>query len=181
VWIGLGLIAGAGLVAVSHFFESREAPLKRRMRKLPLADFIGNTPENQDVRVSGILGYVEGKRPLIAPLSGRPCAAWHVFVGRRVGISREWDPLIEHQESMDFILQDESGRALVSGAKISMMLSLDFSTKPGPASERLEAFLRERPPATPAYAPALMDFPTPKELFAHGGGFWGIRERCPRR
>lgn len=168
MWIGLGLMAGLGLLVAAHF-ENREAPLKRRMRKLPLADSIANTPENQDVRVSGTLHYVEGKEPLIAPLTGRPCAAWHVLVGRRAGVSQEWDPLAEDQNSIDFILEDGSGRALVSGANISMMLSLDFSTKPGPASERLEAFLRERPPATPAYAPASTDFPIPNELFAHEG------------
>lgn len=138
------------VAAVLYFlFGTADKRLKRRILKLPIGDTIALTPENQDVRVSGKLAYVEGKAPLTAPISGRPCAAWRVIVEERrnQGDQNTWKKVIDDSDSTDFALEDESGRAVVDGTALS--LALDFDASGGqsflnPASPALKAFMDER-------------------------------------
>ena len=149
------MVSGAAAVAtvagVGWYF-AREQRLKRRIRALPLTA-IARTPEHQDVRVSGRLAYVADQPPLEAPLSGRPCAAWRVVVRERrgTGKNRRWVTILEESDSRDFVLEDDTGRALVDGTLVE--LALDFDAKGGSGvfsgpSPYLQEFLHERGIAT---------------------------------
>jgi len=147
--IALGSLAAfAGL----RWYFSREQRLKRRIRELPLSP-IGDTPEHQDVRVSGHLAYREDRAPLVAPVSRRPCAAWRIVVRERRGSGRNkrWVTIVEESDSRDFVLEDESGRAIVEGTLVE--LALDFDSKGGTgvfsgSNPFLRQFLHERGIAT---------------------------------
>ena len=130
-------------------FGSADKRLKWRILQLPLGEDIARTPIDQDVRVSGTLAYVEGKAPLVAPLSNRPCAAWRVIVEERNKHSEQsgWTVLIDDSGSTDFALEDESGRAVVDGSVLSLALDFDASGGQGflnPASAELAAFMDAR-------------------------------------
>ena len=138
---------------IYHYFGTADKRLKRRILKLPIGESIIQTPENQDVRVSGTLAYVEGKAPLTAPLSGRPCVAWRVIVEERRKHSEHssWDKVIDDTASMDFALEDASGRAIVDGAGLSLALDFDASDGQGffnPASPALASFMTSKGVAT---------------------------------
>lgn len=149
--MSLGLtiaIPAAGLVvfALIYYFGA-DRRLKRRLMKLPISRSIADTPENEDVRVSGTLAYLEGKAPLIAPISSRPCVAWRVIVEvkKSNGKSSSWHKVIEESDSTDFALEDESGRAIVDATALSLALDFDASGKSDMFTEgspELMAFLR---------------------------------------
>ena len=146
----LPVIAVGTLVAFAgaRWFFGREQRLKRRIQTLPLSS-IGDTPELQDVRVSGQLAYLGDSAPLEAPLSGRLCAAWRVVVRERRGSgkNKRWVTIVEESDSRDFVLEDGTGRAIVDGTLVE--LALDFDRKGGSGilggpSPYLESFLHER-------------------------------------
>lgn len=143
--IAVGTLAA---FAGARWFFGREQRLKRRIKQLPLSS-IAQTPERQDVRVTGRLAYLGDRAPLEAPLSGRPCAAWRVVVRERRGSgkNKRWVTILEESDSRDFGLEDESGRAIVDGTLVE--LALDFDRKGGSGlfsgpSPYLEQFLHER-------------------------------------
>ncbi|MBO6937798.1 MAG: hypothetical protein JJ863_22715 [Deltaproteobacteria bacterium] len=147
--IGLGAFA---VIAGARWFLAREQRLKRRIKTLPISS-IADTPEQQDVRVTGRLAYRGDRAPLEAPLSGRPCAAWRVVVRERRGSgkNKRWITILEESDSRDFVLEDESGRAIVDGTLVE--LAVDFDRKGGTSffsgpSPYLEEFLHERGIAT---------------------------------
>lgn len=143
------LIFGLFAFWLHYMFGTADKRLKRRILKLPIGDTIAQTPVNEDVRVSGTLAYVEGKEPLIGPLSNRPCVAWRVIVEERRKQSDQstWKTVIDESRSTDFALEDESGRAIVDGTALSMALDYDASGGQGffnPASAELKAFMDAR-------------------------------------
>lgn len=138
------LVTGA---VVTYFSEERQ--FKRRLFELPISASIARTPENEDVRVSGTLAYIEGQPLLTAPISGRACVAWRVIVEvkKNVGKSSYWDKLVDESDATDFALEDGSGRAIVDGRALSLSLDFDASDKSNMFAEgspRLMDFLRER-------------------------------------
>ncbi len=143
--LGFGLMVL--VVLFVSFFWSRDARLKRRMRKLPRRS-IRDTPEGVDARVSGRLRLVDDQPPLHAPLSGRPCAAWRVVVQERRGSgnNRRWVTIVEDQASTEFILEDGTGRAVIDGTAITVIVDIDDTGGIGMFEEspQLERFLTER-------------------------------------
>lgn len=142
------LLVGIVAVAMFYYFNA-DRRLKRRLRKLPISRTIALTPENQDVRVSGTLAYVEGKAPLSAPITNRPCAAWRVIVEvkKSNGKSSSWHKVLDESDSTDFALEDESGRAIIDGSALSLALDFDGSGKSdmfNEGSPALMSFLRAR-------------------------------------
>lgn len=95
------LIFGLFAFWLHYTFGTADKRLKRRILKLPIGDTIAQTPVDEDVRVSGTLAYVEGKEPLIGPLSNRPCVAWRVIVEerRKQSEQRTWKTVIDESRS----------------------------------------------------------------------------------
>jgi hypothetical protein len=146
------VFGGAAVYAGVRWYFGREQRLKRRIKELPLSA-IGDTPERQDVRVSGRLAYRGDRAPLVAPVSRRPCAAWRIVVRERRGHgkNKRWVTIVEEGDSRDFALEDESGRALVEGTLVELVL--DFDSKGGTgflsgSNPFLEQFLHARGIAT---------------------------------
>ena len=139
---------GLTVIALIYYFDAGRR-LKRRLQKLPISKTIAQTPENEDVRVSGVLAFVEGKPALIAPLTKRPCAAWRVIVEeqRSNGKSSSWHTVVNESDSTDFALVDESGRAIVDGTALSLALDFDEAHKQdmfNEGSPKLKEFLATR-------------------------------------
>ncbi|MEM9072523.1 MAG: hypothetical protein AAGE52_28710 [Myxococcota bacterium] len=118
--------------------------LKREILKAPFYP-LREAPEGEVVRITGTLGF-EGDAPLIAPISGRPCAAWHVIVWRQEGKSMR--VLVDESESADFLLCDGDDVAFVDGTSLEMVLVKDTeqqtSTFLSAPTAELSAFLTER-------------------------------------
>lgn len=145
MWAGAALVAVLTAIGVGVTWLQPDPKLKRRMRRFPRAAQIADTPEHQDVRVSGTLAYVEGSAPLTAPFSKQECAAWRVVVV--AGEGKNWHEILREEESVDFILQDESGRAHVEGTFLSLALHNDVQNKGrifAPPSTELLAFCEAR-------------------------------------
>ncbi|HTN89028.1 MAG TPA: hypothetical protein VL242_35365 [Sorangium sp.] len=125
-------------------FFSSEPSLARRAGAQPLHS-IHDFPDGAVGRIVGKAGYL-GEDRLIAPLTGRACAAWFVrVVGVELAGSRH--PPLEACGAAPFALSDDTGLAIVHTAGISLLLDTDvtealgFSGRPPP---RLLHFLRTR-------------------------------------
>jgi hypothetical protein len=141
----IGVISAVSLLA---WLFGRDQRLKRRIGKLSRYA-IADAPENEDLRVSGRLAFIDG-RSLEAPLSGRACAAWRIIVRERRGRGKDkrWVTLVEEEESIDFALEDGDARAVVDGDAVT--LAVDFDDEGGQgalftqSTPRFDAFLAER-------------------------------------
>ncbi len=104
------LLAGAAVVVGFVLWEryhSRDKRLERAILAVPRVTLAATS--SAVVRVTGRL--VLAGPPLIAPLSGRPCAYYTVTVTSR-GKKQEWT-VAREVLGQPFILEDASGRALV--------------------------------------------------------------------
>lgn len=129
VWVGIAVSIVAVSAVGARVWFGDERKFKRRMLALPLASSIAETPEESDVRVSGTLAYVEGTAPLVAPFSKRKCASWRVVAEHKDGAT--WKQILHDAASTSFILHDESGRALVEGASLTLALHVDAKGQQG--------------------------------------------------
>src|SRR5262245_31685952 len=85
-------------------------PHRRQMRRLREAKIwpIGELP---DGTIGRIVGTVRPVGPaLIAPLTGRECVWYHIYVN---AVSETANDSTWQSESISFLLEDRSGRALV--------------------------------------------------------------------
>jgi hypothetical protein len=129
------------IVLVAVF--SKEARLKRKMRAL--------RPTPIDKAVSGQVTKLVGKLvpvapPILAPLSGKPCAFYEVVVEewRRTGRSGSYVRVIHETNGQDFLLEDATGRAFVRIAGAQTVVVRDGKFKSGTfndASPTLQTFL----------------------------------------
>ena len=122
----------AGVVCVlfaAAFWFSADLKMKRRIRSYPLVPRIADVPEYKDIRVSGTLAYAEGLAPLSAPFCKRPCVAWQVVV--EAGVGKNWQEVIRENKAVDFVLEDESGKAIVDGTSLTLVLKNEILGKSG--------------------------------------------------
>ncbi len=143
--IGIAVaVAVVGIGAVTYF--SREAQLRRAMKAVPLSTVAGAT-EGARVRIVGRV--VQRDHVLDAPLSQRRCVAFRVLVEtrRQSGKSSHWVKTIDEHSEVDFILEDETGRARVEAPGGEFLIVLDHSESSGflnDATPELEEFLTAR-------------------------------------
>ncbi|MEM6989489.1 MAG: GIDE domain-containing protein [Myxococcota bacterium] len=88
---------------------------------------------------------VEEQRQLIAPLSGRPCAAYEVLVqGLDAATDERWDTVAYEMQAVPFVIEDDGGRARVDPAWAKLLITLDRNRRSGgtdPATPAEVAFL----------------------------------------
>lgn len=127
--IGFVLLIGGFMIAKSYF--SRKAVVRRKLRKaagVKISDF----PTGD---IAKIVGHVEiTGDALIAPLSGRKCAYYHVLVEQLVsnGKSSYWKKLIEEEVSGTFVIRDKRYRAHIdSSSKLKTYLIQDMKFSSG--------------------------------------------------
>jgi hypothetical protein len=116
----------SGLFALSLFF-SKEQRRMRELRRTPPTP-IAHATHGQLVKIVGRVGL--GAKRRLAPLSGRTCVHWSALVvevgGRTARIVLDWS------DSVDFLLEDESGTALVRGGpRLEVVVLRDYSSGAG--------------------------------------------------
>lgn len=141
--IGFLLLFGGVMIAKSYF--SRKAVVRRKLKKavdVKISDFLTGD-------IAKIVGHVEiAGDALIAPLSGRKCAYYHVLVEQLVssGKSSYWKKLIEEEVSGTFVIRDGRYRAHIdrgSNLKTYLIQDKEYSSGLGNnATERLENYLQ---------------------------------------
>jgi hypothetical protein len=101
-------------------------------------------PEGVDGRVVGAVGYLEER--LVAPLTGRTCAAWHVRVYGDTVNARGYVSCVEACDATTFTIADETGIAFVRADLVSLLLDPDLREAVGffgQPSIELKRFLRK--------------------------------------
>jgi hypothetical protein len=119
----------------------RLAAFQRQLTAAPLqttAEF----PENTVGAVQGALRYL-GDAPLVAPLTGRPCAYYEVIV-EQPGLGEGWEEVIRESQGQDFLLEDDGGLARVRVQDCEVRIFQDAHFRTGllnEATPELETFL----------------------------------------
>uniref|UniRef100_UPI0032162125 hypothetical protein n=1 Tax=uncultured Draconibacterium sp. TaxID=1573823 RepID=UPI0032162125 len=130
------------IIVLSYFF-SKKAIVRRKLKKAPfksLAQFKSGD-------IAKIVGKVEfAEKPLIAPLSGRECAYYHVKVKERVqrGKSSHWKTIIEDDNTINYLIRDGEHLALIEDFHIKSYIVQDRNYSSGflnDATPHLEGFL----------------------------------------
>jgi len=105
----VALVASGAELAYRKLF-SRRARVKRALARRP--DASAPHAEGASIRATGRVRATGGL--LRAPLSGRPCVAYHLSVG--IQSQRLWSILFELRGGRTFSVADESGSVVVDGA-----------------------------------------------------------------
>lgn len=139
--LAIGVIV-YGFLAIDRRFSDRETSLRamRSTAKVRIADARDGTT----VRITGRIAVHRDLR-LTTPISGRACVAYRVHVESRVRgrKSSHWRTVVDDRASVDFVLEDESGGALISARGADLVVDLDHR-------QGSEAF-RDSTPALDAY------------------------------
>lgn len=105
-----------GIIFVK-FYYNRKAVVKRKLKKaagMKISAFLSGD-------IAKVVGNVEVVgEPLIAPLSGRPCAYYYVLVEQLVstGKSSHWKKVIEEEVGGTFVIRDGRYRSYISKESI---------------------------------------------------------------
>ncbi len=143
LWIFFFVMSVVGAIALYSWYYSDEQRVRRALKGSPRAAIL----QLQTGQVAKITGSVRAAGPLLAsPLSGRACVFFETTVEeyRSSGRSGKWVTIIHETEGIDFLVEDETGRALVRGASLKVALARDTDLKSGTfndADPMLEAFL----------------------------------------
>ncbi|HCT29747.1 MAG TPA: hypothetical protein DIW31_03200 [Bacteroidales bacterium] len=139
--IGVGIVI-ITIILVSLYFN-KHAVIKRKLKKAvgkKISTFISGD-------IAKVVGKVEfAGEPLIAPLSGRRCAQYHVLVEEQVssGKSSHWKTIIEEEVVGKFVIRDGRHCAHINNQKVKSYLVEDrkYSSRHGhDATPELERFL----------------------------------------
>ncbi len=139
--LAIGVIV-YGFLAIERRFSDRETSLRsmRSTVKVRIAD----AREGATVRLTGRVVAFRDAR-LTSPVGDRACVAYRVHVeslarGRKTD---HWRTVVDDGDAVDFVLDDESGRALISTHGAGLVIDLDHR-------HGSEAF-RDSTPALDAY------------------------------
>jgi hypothetical protein len=135
-----------GLIAWSGWYYSEH---QQRLRELGQVDptRIADAKDGEMVRIVGVLRALPRAEGLLrAPLSGREGAHWDVRVLEYVsrGKSGSYVERFRESASQPFLLEDESGRAIVETAKFQCAIVRDQNLRSGTfqdATPEMEAML----------------------------------------
>lgn len=132
-----------GAVAIAIMFVlvfSRKAIVRRKLKKAPLL----RLSEFRNGDVAKIVGRVEFVgEPLEAPLSGRECAWYEIFISEKSGKTSR--TLVDEEKKTSFVLRDGDRVAVINSPKIKSYIVRDVEYTSGflnDATQRLEACLK---------------------------------------
>ena len=138
------LIVGTIIFLTMYF--SKKAVVKRKLKKAvdrKISEFISGD-------IAKVVGTVEFVgEPLIAPLSGRPCAYYYVLVEELIstGQSSHWRKMIEREVGGQFVIRDGRYRACIStDSNVKSYIIMDRKYSSGfmnNPTENLELFLKK--------------------------------------
>ena len=139
----LPVVAIAIIFVFASWYYSEKQKIMRFMRKTPLCS-IRDAKAGSVVR---LVGRVRSNGQLIeSPISHRKCVYYNATVEeyRSSGKTGQWVQIIREFNAVDFLLLDDTGRALVRTAAIKSLVVRDTERKSGmlndPAPD-LESFL----------------------------------------
>lgn len=125
--LSLAALLLAGLRGAHWYFEP-DGHTKRAIREAKAVS-IEDAPSDAEVRITGTVAYVDEGGPLVAPISGRPCAAWQVLIeelvfeeGRK---EPRWRRIMGEVKSRDFYVEDDTACAKVDGSQLDLLLTFD--------------------------------------------------------
>ncbi len=136
VLFGLGL-AGMAVYRVLFSPRARAKRALRTARRKPIREVL----DGEVVKICGKLRY-QGT-PLEAPLTGRACAGWTVVVQEQ---GRQGHTTIRDHSCVAFVVEDDSGRAVVDPVLVDLVLTVDRHLRSGLfelPSRRMAVFLRK--------------------------------------
>lgn len=124
---------------------SRKGIVKRQIKKhllRPVSQFL----ENETGRISGTIELIG--EPLIAPLSGRSCAYYHIQIEQKVqsGKSSNWRTILDKEIKGEFLIRDGRHCAYLSSNRVKTYFVQDKNFSSGflnDAQPKLEAFLAQ--------------------------------------
>ncbi len=140
------IVAGIIIAFIIASYFSKKAIIKRKLRKAELK------PLNQfrDGDVAKVVGQVQlVDEGLVAPLSDRRCAYYHVLVEQKVssGKSSHWKTIIDEERADKLVLREGGNFAYVPKGNIESLIVKDRSYSSGfmnDATERLEWYLNSK-------------------------------------
>lgn len=138
-------VAVLGFMAIANHFSERATTL--RAMSAATRTSIEDAKDGATVRLVGRVAWLAQER-LASPLSGRACVAFRVHVETRVRgrKSSYWRTTIDERESVDFVLEDPSGRAIVRARGGKLLIDLDHHRSSGTfhdATPELRGYLAE--------------------------------------
>lgn len=136
------------LVAILFYtyYTSRQVSIKRKLRNTGLKN-IAEVVDGEEVRISGTVKIL-GKS-LVAPLSLRKCAYYHVFIEQRIqsGKNLRWYTLIDEELAGDIVIYDGLNYAYIDTSFVKTYLFQDRTYNSGflnNASETLLNYLQKK-------------------------------------
>lgn len=151
VWL-LALAFAVAFVGICLWYLFRRSRVADALGSAPCVD-IGALREGATARVQGTLEAHEGD-VLVAPVSGRRCAAYEVVVEEQREPKRHeaewgggplWRPLVEEKRAVPFEVGDATGRVLVRPTRLELGTRTEWkadpSNLPPGTAERLDALL----------------------------------------
>lgn len=131
-------------IVVLIVFFNQDARVKRALRRVPLVRIV----DFSDGAEARLVGKVLLLEEFCAPLSGRPCAHYHLEIEHRrsSGKSSHWVTIIDDAKTVDFIVDDGSGRAIVETGQSQFAVVRDANARSGTfkdATPELEKLLQQ--------------------------------------
>jgi hypothetical protein len=93
---------------------------------------IENFSERNPAKIVGSLVYIG--EPLSSPLTGRTCAYYEILVEEyHSGTDDDgyWETMIQESQGQDFVIEDDTGTAIVNPIGAQVALTVDSRTKSG--------------------------------------------------
>jgi len=131
-----------GIFIIASFFGEKTI-LKRKLKTAGYKH-INNYRDEEIAKIVGQVEFVD--EPLIAPLSKRECAYYHVLIEQRVksGDNSSWTTIMEEEKSTTFIIREGNHVAFINDPSPNTYLVKDKNYSSGfrnDATEELEAYL----------------------------------------
>jgi len=129
IFVGIGLLAVGIIVFLTNFY-SKKAIVKRHLRKAVLKS-IHSVTDGEIVKISGKVELTGP--PLVAPLSGRKCAYYHVLVEQLVntGKSTHHKKLIEEEVAGPFGIREGRSCACIDTSRVESYIVDDAKYESG--------------------------------------------------
>jgi hypothetical protein len=129
LFIVFGVLALAGVLFASWYF-SRDVRARRKLARTPMQAIVDVVPGT----ISRLTGMIQPlAEQLTAPMSGRRCAYYLVIVEvyRSSGKSGHWHELLREEQSVDFLLRDNTGIARIQMDGPHVAVVRDHKTRSG--------------------------------------------------
>lgn len=127
-----------GVTAWAIFYFSDNQSIRRSLRKAPAK----RIAELGDDQLGKVVGRTRGLDEILsAPLTGRRCVYFVATVEerRKTGKSHHWREVIREARGVPFMLEDDSGRALIDATAARIAIDFDGKSYSGTFDDPSEA------------------------------------------